>query len=40
VSVKGTKGELSYTYLEGVQAVIENNEVVVSVDADEFNNLR
>lgn len=40
VSVKGPKWELSYTYLEGVQAVIENNEVVVTVDADEYNNLR
>jgi len=40
VSVKGPKWDLSYTYLEGVHAEIKDNEVVVTVDADEFNNLR
>jgi len=40
VSVKGPKGELSYTYLEGVQAVVSGAEVVVSIDTDEYRNLR
>ncbi len=40
VSVKGPKGELSYTYLEGVHAKVEDTDVVVSIDSDDFKNLR
>ena len=40
VSVKGPKGELSYTYLEWVQAVVSDNEVVVTIDSDDYKNLR
>lgn len=40
VTVKGAKGTLSYTLLEGVTAEVANNEVVVSIDSDEKKNLR
>lgn len=40
VSVKGGKGTLSYTLLDGVMAKVEDNAVTVSVDSDEKKNLR
>lgn len=39
VTVKGPKGELSYTMLSGVSAAVEENTVVVSVSSDEIKNL-
>ena len=39
VSVKGSKGTLSYTLLEGVSAVIEEGHVVVSISDDSKKNL-
>jgi large subunit ribosomal protein L6 len=39
VVVKGPKGTLSYTLLEGVSAIVEENTVTVSVDSDEKKNL-
>lgn len=39
VSVKGSKGTLSYTLLEGVSAVIEEGHVVVSIVDDSKKNL-
>ena len=39
VSVKGGKGTLSYTLLSGVTAVLNEGEVVVSIDSDEKKNL-
>lgn len=39
VTVKGSKGTLSYTLLEGVNAEVANNEVVVSIDSDDKKNL-
>lgn len=39
VSVKGGKGTLSYTLLDGVIATVENGEVTVTVDSDEKRNL-
>ena len=39
VSVKGGKGTLSYTLLDGVIVVIENDAIIVSVDSDEKRNL-
>jgi len=40
VSVKGPKGELSYTYLEWVQVKVQGSDVIVTIDADEYKNLR
>lgn len=39
VSVKWSKGNLSYTLLSGVTASVEENTVVVAVDSDEIWNL-
>ncbi|MBP6910084.1 50S ribosomal protein L6 [Patescibacteria group bacterium] len=39
VSVKGTKGTLSYTLLQGVSAVIADGEITVSIDHDDKKNL-
>lgn len=39
VSVKGTKGALSYTLREGVFAMIEENHVIVSIEDDSKKNL-
>ena len=39
VSVKGGKGTLSYTLLDGVNAEITNGEVVVTIDSDDKKNL-
>lgn len=40
LSVKGPKGTLSYTLLDGVQVTIENNELTVFVADEEKRNLR
>lgn len=40
LSVKGPKGQLSYTLLDGVQVTIENNELTVFVADEEKRNLR
>lgn len=39
VSVKGSKGSLSYTMLDGVFAAIEEGQVVVSIEDDSKKNL-
>ncbi len=39
VVVKGPKGTLSYTLLQGVSAKVEDNTVTVTVDSDEKKNL-
>lgn len=39
VSVKGSKGTLSYTLLQGVMAELKDGEVVVSIDHDDKKNL-
>jgi large subunit ribosomal protein L6 len=40
LSVKGPKGTLTYTLLDGVQVTIENNELTVFVADEEKRNLR
>lgn len=40
VTVKWPKGELSYTFLDGVNVQQENSELIVSIDSDEKKNLR
>ena len=40
LSVKGPKGQLSYTLLDGVNVAIADNELTVSVDDLEKWNLR
>lgn len=39
VSVKGSKGTLSYTLLDGVFAVIEEGHVIVTIEDDSKKNL-
>ena len=39
VSVKGSKGTLSYKMLQGVTATVEENTVTVAIDTDEKKNL-
>lgn len=39
VAVKGPKGNLSYTLLAGVSAIVENDTIVVSIDNDDKKNL-
>ena len=39
VVVKGPKGTLSYTLLQGVSAKVEDSTVTVTVDSDEKKNL-
>ncbi len=39
LSIKGPKGTLSYTFLDGVQVTIENNELSVFVADEEKKNL-
>lgn len=39
VSVKGSKGNLSYKMLQWVTATVEENTVVVAIDSDEKKNL-
>ena len=38
VKVKWPKGELSYTHPEGVKVVVEDNQVKVSIDSDNYKN--
>jgi len=38
VKVKWSKGELEYTYPEGVNVVIENNQVKVSIESNDYKN--
>ena len=38
VTVKWPKWELTYTYPEGVNVVIEDNQVKVSIESDEYRN--
>ncbi len=40
VSVKWPKWNLSYTYLDWVNVNISDNEVVVTIESDEYSNLR
>lgn len=40
VTVKGPKWELSYTYLDWVNVEHSGNEIIVSIDDDQYKNLR
>lgn len=40
LTVKGPKGQLSYTLLDGVEVKIEGNEITVAVADEEKRNLR
>jgi len=40
VFVKGPKGGLSYTYLEGVSVHQEGDDILVSISDDQYKNLR
>jgi large subunit ribosomal protein L6 len=40
LTVKGSKGQLSYTFLDGVDVSVKDNEITVFVADEEKRNLR